>query len=688
MSLRKMCRELVLESLLGRKDTGGDQGRMQLILDEVTQRVINAFLKMTDLMEAGIVSIELINRQREPIPDLDALYLLRPDADSLDCVLEDFRLQAKPQHNKIHLAFTRFVVAEQLDRLAAGPNLPPRVSSIVEVPLSFIAIQDRGFHFDMPQCIPFLFPKPIAVKGPELIGEIGASLADVFRCLQTTGPTIYHASSQICKLVAERLQQDLALHKRPRGKNQGAEVPCQLLIVDRSVDMAATLVHDYHYEACAYDLLDGPVLDVDRHIVSMNPMRAQVEPVRKMTARASISWGNGGSAKHPEDEDVPAVKKGREALLSENDRVWEALKHYHFSSAQEEVQKQVSEVAMAAEQSAQVDMNVSDLLAQLRKTPEHKEIMEKLDLHTFLLTTINEKMVETKIVDGLGGLEQDIACGVDKIATEIKPNKLQDQFTKFMSRQESQLPGETKLRLLMLYLVCMANVPEQMRDKLIECCNLQPDDNLVLRAMMQSKLMEVPEALNEMLGTGMAHRGSKTKQVKRFKANAKIEGRFELSRFDPKVKELLEQLGAGQLDKEEFTRLTEESADKDVAPNASGASLRAAAGGGAGPAAPAFDDWSFAEPVAPAAGNPFAAPKETAEVCTQRLVIFIIGGLTYSELRVASEVQKELPAGTEILMGGTSILTPKRLIEILRPQKEADKEGNPFGGDGDAADLT
>ena len=47
------------------------------------------------------------------------------------------------------------------------------------------------------------------------------------------------------------------------------------------------------------------------------------------------------------------------------------------------------------------------------------------------------------------------------------------------------------------------------------------------------------------------------------------------------------------------------------------------------------------------------------------LIIFIVGGVTYSEIRSIYEVAKT-KTNREIFIGGTSILTPKSFIEALR----------------------
>jgi len=646
MSLRRTCKELVLEHL-PRRVLGADNpfDRLQLIVDEASQRVINSFLRVPDLSEANIVSIDLINQRdeagntvkREPVPDLDALYLLRPDVDSLAGVLEDFKLAAKPQHNQAHLAFTRPLTLKQLEQLASGPNLAQHVRSLVELPLSFITIQDRGFHFDMPHCVPQLFPKP----STELLLDIGHRLADVCRCLQAT-PTVRYGQSQQCKVVAERVQQELGdpAHRRPRLGTAGkGDVPCQLLIVDRSFDLAALFGHDYGYEALACDVLEEATLDIDRMIF--------------------------------------VDDNGSKSILTENDFLWEQMKHEHIYDARDKVKQMTDELLESQkEQKGASDMSAGDLLNKLRQTPQLKDTIEKLLLHSTIISKINNRIVEESLSHAFGSAEQDIMCGIDPSKKILKEKDIDRCFKDTVRSRDhdnkGELTSEDKLRFLLLYVGCMVKVSDQTRNAMLDHCQLRPEDSQVFMTMLQTQLLKTPEALS---GGNAVHRAVKTKQVDRFKHNADLGAHLGTQRnfqswsklWEPRVKDILEQLAAGTLSKDEFPLHGEEPVDQ-VDPMAGGG-LRGAAAG--------FDDWSFAATVAPPAGR--SAVKEAPVEVTQRYIVFVIGGLMYSELRAGAEVAKDLPAGAEVLVGGTSLLTPKRFIQMLRPRQE---DG------GDASDLT
>lgn len=186
MSLRRTCRELVLQVVLRKamKSTGDGLDRFQLVVDAATLRVINSFLRMGDLHAEGVTSVELIEESREPLPGLDAMYFMRPLPELVESILADFRTATALQHRQVHFCFTKPVEQSLLSRLTEAPHLAPRVRSFVEVPLNFVLVQDRGFHFDIPEAITGLFPVPDS----QLVSDVVQKLVDVCRCLQVLVP--------------------------------------------------------------------------------------------------------------------------------------------------------------------------------------------------------------------------------------------------------------------------------------------------------------------------------------------------------------------------------------------------------------------------------------------------------------------------------------------------------------------
>ena len=55
----------------------------------------------------------------------------------------------------------------------------------------------------------------------------------------------------------------------------------------------------------------------------------------------------------------------------------------------------------------------------------------------------------------------------------------------------------------------------------------------------------------------------------------------------------------------------------------------------------------------------------------RRLIVFVLGGMTFSELRAVHEVSRS--TGREILVGATAMLTPQTYLVALRAMKQLDQ---------------
>lgn len=620
MSLRKTCRDIVVEGILKRAiQDAAEGGRLQLIVDESSVKVLNSMLKMGDLHAEGVTSVELIDKRREPVPELDAMYLLRPDYLNIEALLKDFSVADVPQHRQVHLCFTSSVPSELMDKLAEAQFLAPRIRSLTEAPLGAVMVQDRGFHFDMPEAVTALFPNPDQI----MVLNIVKRLADVCRILQATSVCIRRGQSELCRIVARMLQEELS---RSKPLREASAPPCQLLILDRSFDMAATLIHDYTYEASAFDVLDGGMLDASSGVVKIK------DPV----------------------SGIP-----KEKLLSEKDPLWEELKHKHILFVRGTVLPQ--QVAKVKEEYGALEsqsLSMSDLLTILRKSPEKRDELDRLMMHIDVTNEINKMMEVQTALSNLDYLEQDIACGVDEVGNKVTAKKLQNDLSKAFREirdKEAQANSDTRLRLFMLYYSCLANISDTERVKLMEMADLKAKDQQVIMELLRTRLIEVPEAQRPKPGSGCVHKATK-EQAARFKRNA-TSGTYALPRFEPRLKALLELLAEQRLSEEDFP------------PEGSGErGLRlAGACGGLSQGAPAAPDWSFDKWDGP--GLQQSAP--VVEEVNQRIMVFVLGGITYSELRSGVEVKETLPRGTEVLVGGTSLLTPRRLIDALRPRSLA-----------------
>jgi syntaxin-binding protein 1 len=228
---------------------------------------------------------------------------------------------------------------------------------------------------------------------------------------------------------------------------------------------------------------------------------------------------------------------------------------------------------------------------------------------------------------------------------------------------DAEMPLECKVRLLALFLITQDGIKEEWRKKLVDIAKIDSSSESALgnlRLLGINTLVDKPN-------------------VKRstFKPSSK-ESDFVLSRFTPLVKDMLVGEFERTLTTEDYPYIVEpppkattnkkgplgmSSSKPNMAAESKSANNSAASVGTAqsrrtkkpGPAV-ATNNW---------AAKPTADDKPKAkEPDGPRVILFIAGGMTYSEMRVAAEVEKEY--GAEILIGSTHIITPKIFMEDLK----------------------
>ena len=177
-----------------------------------------------------------------------------------------------------------------------------------------------------------------------------------------------------------------------------------------------------------------------------------------------------------------------------------------------------------------------------------------------------------KITGEPGSFEQSLACGVDADGREVKTIRFVSQLSQVLLDTGLRLSNELKLRFLLLYFCSIANVPESSRKQLLDAARLNDAEVGCVLNLFKSGMLDVPYHSVDADGGGGAaaaaggrkqggargrfgksdggatfHRvGSCKEDIRRYKQVARS-ARFDLSRFQPRVRQIFEGLLANGL---------------------------------------------------------------------------------------------------------------------------------------------
>ncbi|KAG9337824.1 hypothetical protein JZ751_027475, partial [Albula glossodonta] len=218
-----------------------------LIVDHLSMRILSSCCKMSDIMAEGVTIVEDINKRREPISSLEAIYLISPIEK-----VSQFGLSSMT--SKKQLSLTK--------RLTS--------SSLTEVNVAFLPYESQVFSLDNRSSFrTFYSPHHAGDKNRvmEVMAEQIATLCDTLK----EYPAIRYRSGP---------EENAAFAEMGADKARS-----QLLIVDRGYDPISPILHELTFQAMVYDLLE---INQDIYKMVSDLLRKFCESKRMCTEKANI----------------------------------------------------------------------------------------------------------------------------------------------------------------------------------------------------------------------------------------------------------------------------------------------------------------------------------------------------------------------------------------------------------------
>ncbi|KAJ6415323.1 hypothetical protein OIU84_004168, partial [Salix udensis] len=421
-NFRQISRERLLHEMLRSAKTGDSKSSWKvLIMDKLTVKIMSCSCKMADITQEGVSLVEDIYRRRQPLPSMDAIYFIQPTKENVIMFLSDMAGKS-PLYKKAFVFFSSSISRELVSHIKKDSSVLTRIGALREMNLEYFAIDSQGFITDNERALEELYgDEEDSHKGDACLNVMASRIATVFASLREYPFVRFRAARSldvttmttsrdlIPTKLAARIWDTLTQYKQKIEHFPQTET-CELLILDRSIDQIAPVIHEWTYDAMCHDLLN---MEGNKYVHEV-PSKA------------------GG----------PAEKK--EVLLEEHDPVWLELRHAHIAFASERLHEKMTnfvsknKAAKIQHGSRDGELSTRDLQQMVQALPQYSEQIDKLSLHVEIAGKINRIIRESGLRE-LGQLEQDLVFGDAGMKDVIK----------FLTTKEDAT-RENKLRLLMI----------------------------------------------------------------------------------------------------------------------------------------------------------------------------------------------------------------------------------------------
>ncbi|CAF2351044.1 unnamed protein product [Rotaria sp. Silwood2] len=326
----------------------------------------------------------------------------------------------------------------------------------------------------------------------------------------------------------------------------------------------------------------------------------------------------------------PAQKQ--KVLLDENDELWTELRHQHIAVVTQSITKKIKDFAIQkrvkdTERGERTTMK--DLSLMIKKMPQYQKELNAYALHF----NIAEQCMNTYNRDSgekLCSVEQNLAMGIDPEGERIK-----DHMRNIVPLLlDTAIAVEDKLRIIMLYILHKNGITEENLSKLLSHAFIPTEKKNIITNMQYLNLQIIQDQ----------SRGGRRKNIPQARKE-RTEQTYTNSRWTPYVKDIMEDVIDDKLDSRLFPSI----------------------GGQRNPAT------SYAVQSSREYGG-WMQTRRGAVRAGPRLIIFILGGVAYNELRCAYEVTQSNLKKWEVLIGSDQIITPRQFLRNLEMKLRQEDE--------------
>lgn len=442
-----------------------------LVYDRFGQDIISPLLSVRELRDLGVTLHLLLHTDREPIPDVPAVYFVLPSEENVQRICQDCQNQL---YESYYLNFISAISRQRLEDLASvaiSANAVSQVSKVFDQYLNFISLEDHFFivrHQNRHE-ISYHAINRADIKDTEMDAIMDTIVNSLFSFMVTMGtvPIIRCPRGNAAEMVAEKLDKKLRENLRDARNSlftsdslQAGQISFQrplLVILDRNIDMTTPFHHTWTYQALAHDLLDLNLnrVGIEEVLDAGNPATGQPPRIRKKTydlAAKDRFWQ--AQKGNPFPEVAEAVQEELEA----------------YRASEDEVKKLKAAMGLEGEDESAISMlsdNTAKLTSAVSSLPELLEKKRLIDLHTNVATALLEEIKARKL-DMYFEMEE-----------KLMSKQTQDRSILDVIQDPEAGKPEDKLRLFIILYICSVTMTDAEFDQYAmelqaAGCNLAP----------------------------------------------------------------------------------------------------------------------------------------------------------------------------------------------------------------------
>lgn len=414
-----------------------------LILDRHTKDILAPLLHVNELRRHGVTLHMLLDAERQPIPDVPAVYFVQPTEAAVARIIEDVQ---RGLYDSFHLNFSTHLPRPLMEKLAAGVvagSAAARVAKVYDQHDQFLSLESGLFSLGLPDT--YLQLNDPAAQDTQIEAAVSEVVERLFCVLATLGvvPIIRCPRGGAAEHVAAQLDAKLrdALAGRTSlfaegGAGTGLAASLQrplLCLFDRNFELSVVLQHAWTYKPLVHDVL---AMRLNRITLPDNG----AAPALPGAAAAKKSY-------EVDDGDFFWSGHGREPFPKIAEQVETELGKY--KQAIEELNRKTgSHIDPLADPNEIMKSSTRNLMSAVSSLPELTERKRVIDKHTNLATALL-KHIKDRQLDGFYALEED--CLANKADCAAVCRQLQQPVGS----------AEDKLRLALVWLLTCESVPPE-----------------------------------------------------------------------------------------------------------------------------------------------------------------------------------------------------------------------------------